>query len=84
MEMKQNLTFFHETHSNLISFSTGHKILEYFNDFYNWHLFIAKVSTNKYNKIKLNRTYANLTVLSLFTTWYTILFLDKVYLKNER
>ena len=31
-ETKQ--TFFHETYSNLTSFLIGHKILKYFNDFY--------------------------------------------------
>ena len=32
--MKQNQTFFHEIYSNLTSFLIGHKILKYFNDFY--------------------------------------------------
>ena len=29
---------FHGAYSNLISFFIGHKILKYFNDFYNWYL----------------------------------------------
>ena len=32
---------FYGTHSNLTSFFFGHKILKYFNDFYNWHLSIS-------------------------------------------
>ena len=35
--------------------------------------FIAKVSTNKWGEIKLNGTWANLTLF----------FLDKIYLKNK-
>ena len=34
-ETKWNI--FHETYPNLTSFFIGHKILKYFNDFYNWH-----------------------------------------------
>ena len=32
---------FHGTFSNLASFFIGHKLLTYFNDFYNWHLSIS-------------------------------------------
>ena len=32
MEMKQDETFFHGTHSNLTLFFIGRKILKYFND----------------------------------------------------
>ena len=34
MEMKKNQIFFHGLYLNLISLSTGHKILKYFNEFY--------------------------------------------------
>ena len=36
-----NQTFFHGTYSNLTLFFIGHKILKYFNDFYNWHFSIS-------------------------------------------
>ena len=32
---------FHGTYSNLTSFFTGHKILKYFNNFYNWRFSIS-------------------------------------------
>ena len=50
MEMEQNETFFHGAYSNLTSSFTGHKMLKYFNDFYNWHhliYFSSKVRANK-------------------------------------
>ena len=41
--MKQNQIFFHGTYSNLILLVIGHKKLEYFNDFFNWHLSISLI-----------------------------------------
>ena len=41
MKMKQKLTFFDETYSNLASFFIGHKILKHFNYFYNCHISIS-------------------------------------------
>ena len=41
MEIKQNQAFLHGTYLNFTSFSIGHKIMKYFNDFYNWHLSIS-------------------------------------------
>ena len=40
-EIKQNPIFSHGTHSNVISFFIGCKILNYFNGFYNWHFLIS-------------------------------------------
>ena len=41
LEMKQNQILFNGTYSNLALFFVGHKILKYFNDFYNWHLSVS-------------------------------------------
>ena len=39
--------FFQTTYSNQTSCFIGHKILKYFNDYHNCHLFIVEVSTNR-------------------------------------
>ena len=52
MEMKQNQTFFHDTHSNLTSFFIGRKILKHLNDFYNWHLSISLQNQAQTSKMK--------------------------------
>ena len=82
--MKQNQIFLVGYTKNLISVFVGHKILNYFNDFYHWHLSLKKLC-----EIKLNKTHANLTVFfiiykvvhNLNDFWN--LLLDKIYLKNE-
>ena len=40
-EMKQNQTFLHDTYSDLTSFFSGRKTLNYFNDFYHWHFSVS-------------------------------------------
>ena len=44
----------------------GHKILKYFNDFYNWHFSISSQKWAQSSKIKSHGTCANLTVFFLF------------------
>ena len=54
--MKQNQSIFHVIYLNLTTFFNDRKILNYLDDFYNWHLSIslqkqAKTSKTKYNQI---------------------------------
>ena len=56
MEIKQNQTICYGTCLNLTSFLIGHKILKYFNDYYNWHLSISLQYEAQTSKVKKNQT----------------------------
>ena len=62
--MRQNETFFPRGIFKSDIIFIGRKVLKYFNDFYNWHLFnlIGKVSTIKEKEITSHRRCANMTV----------------------
>ena len=69
MELKQNQTFFQGTYSNLTLFFIGHKMLKYFNDFYNWHVsvpFQKQVKQSQHGMWKFDSIFPYLQSGTLF------------------
>ena len=71
--MKQNQTFFRGAYSNPTSVFIVHKILKYFNNFYNWHLSISlqkwpqtgKKKQNKIRRVKSDNIFPFLQGITL-------------------
>ena len=71
MEMKQNQTFFHETHLDLTSYTFYQKILKYFNDFKDPNFSVLWLKWTPAMEIKQNQTFFHGTYSNLMS--YTFL-----------
>ena len=82
--------FFHETYSNLTSFFIGHKIWNYFNEFYNRHFFQFHCKS-EYKQVTWNKIKQDMRKSDSIFPYYNVilclndfwnLFLEKYYLKK--